>query len=85
MSFKLETSTQRRGGRVKRQPEWVSLFADLLRKKRSNIQFGYVVRLPWDTKGIASRESLRLIVESWRAMRPLLDAIRPTAAGSASA
>lgn len=75
MDFRLETSQPRGVGRVKRQPEWVELFAELLRRKRSNIQFGYVVHLPWGTKGIDSRESLRLIVESWGALKPLLDAV----------
>lgn len=76
MDFKLETSQLRYVGRVKRQPEWVGVFAELLRRKRSNIQFGYVVYLPWGTKGIDSRQSLRLIAESWGAMKPLLDAVR---------
>lgn len=76
MNFNLETSLPRRVGRVKRQPEWVTLFAELLRKKRSNIQFGYEVFLPWGTKGVDSRESLRLIAESWGAMKPVLDAVR---------
>ena len=76
MEFKLETSQPRRAGRVKRQPEWVGLFIELLRRKRSNIQFGYAVCLPWGTKGIDSRESLRLIAEGWGAMKPLLDAVR---------
>jgi hypothetical protein len=67
---------------VKRQPEWVGLFAEPLRRKRSNIQFGYIVYLPWGTKGIDSRESLRLIAESWEALKPLLDAVTGTAASS---
>lgn len=61
---------------VKRQREWVWLFAELLDRKRSNIQFGYQVCLPWATKGIESRESLRLIAESWGVLQPLLDAVR---------
>jgi hypothetical protein len=76
LSFKLETSQPRRRDRVKRQPEWIGLFAELLRRKRSNIQFAYALYLPWRTKGIASRESLRLIAESWLAMKPLLDVVR---------
>ena len=76
MSFNLETSEPRDAGRVKRQPEWVALFAELLRTKRSNIQFGYVAYLPWGTKGLDSRDSLRLIAESWCAMEPLLDRVR---------
>ncbi len=76
LTFRLETSQPRSSGRVKRQPEWVELFASLPRRKRSNIQFQYRVHLPWGTKGLNSRDSLRLIVESWSAMKPLLDALR---------
>jgi hypothetical protein len=49
MYFALDISKPRRAGRVKRQLEWTELFADLLRGKRANIQFGYVARLPWET------------------------------------
>jgi hypothetical protein len=63
-------------GPVKHRPEWTQLFADLLGRKRANIQFGYVVNLPWEMKGMDSRDSLRLIAESWSAMRPLLNAVR---------
>jgi hypothetical protein len=76
IAFKLETSQPRGGGSVRHQPEWVTLFAEILLRKRSNIQFGYVVRLLWRTKGIGSRESLRLIADSWGAMKPLLDVFR---------
>lgn len=76
LQFKLETCQRLGGGHVKRQLEWVTLFAELLRRKRSNIQFGYMVHLPWGTKGIDSRESLGLIAESWRALKPVLDAVR---------
>lgn len=76
MEFKLETSQPRQAGRVKQQPEWVGLLAELLRRKRSNVQFGYVVYMPWKTKGISSQKSLDLIAESWGAMKPLLDAVR---------
>ena len=75
MTFRLETS-QAGGGRVKRQLEWGRVFAELLRRKRSNIQFGYAVCLPWGTKGIDSRESLGLIAECWGALKPLLDVVR---------
>jgi hypothetical protein len=82
LSFKLETSQPRRRDRVKRQPGWIELFAELLRRKRSNIQFAYALYLPWRTKGIASRESLRLIAESWLAMKPLLDVVRSPGHGA---
>jgi len=76
LTFRLETSQPRNGQRVKHQPEWVELFAALPRQKRSNMQFQYRVRLPWGMKGLDTRESLRLIVESWSALEPLLDALR---------
>ena len=76
MVFKLETSQPKGSGQVKRQPEWVELFAELLQGKRANIQFGYAVHLPWGTKGLDSRNSLRLIAESWLAMEPLLSTVR---------
>ena len=77
LDFKLETChTGGDKARVKRQPEWVKLFAELLSRKKANIQFGYVVHLPWGTKGLDSRESLALIVESWQALKPLLDTVR---------
>lgn len=74
--FALETSRPTGRGPVKHQPEWVTLFASLLRNKRSNLQFGYLVRWPWETRGLASRVALQLIAESWRALRPLLDRLR---------
>jgi len=76
MDFKLETSLPRQLGKVKRQPEWLNLFSMLLAHKRSNIQFGYAIKLPWGTKGLDQRESLELISKSWCAMKPLLDIIR---------
>lgn len=87
MSFRLETSQPdvRRGSgkrdrdRVKPQPEWVRLFVELAKEKKSNIQFQYRVQLPWGTKGLDSRESLNLIVDSWLALMPLLDALRKDA------
>ena len=80
MDFKLETChSDVDSGRVKCQPEWVQLFAELLRSKRANIQFGYVVHLPRETKGLDTRESLGLIVESWHALEPVLDMVRGNA------
>ena len=80
MDFKLETChSDGDGSHVKRQPEWVQLFAELLRSKRANIQFGYVVHLPWDTKGLDTRESLALILESWHALEPVLHAVHGNA------
>ena len=74
--FKLETSQPRGAGPIKHRPEWIRLFADLLLRKRANIQFGYVANLPRGMKGLDSRDSVRLVAESWSAMTPLLNAVR---------
>jgi hypothetical protein len=76
LTFRLETSQPRGKGGVKPQPEWVELFARLPRQKRSNIQFQYRVHLEWGTPGLDTRESLQLIVQSWTALAPMLDALR---------
>ena len=59
VGFDLSTSVPCRSGAVKHRPEWVGVFAELLRTKRGNVQFGYVVQMPWRTKGLRSRQSLR--------------------------
>jgi len=76
LRFKLETSQHRHAGRVKHQIQWTTLFGELLREKHSNIQFGYRAILPSEMKGLDGRKSLQLIVESWRAIKPLLDVVR---------
>jgi hypothetical protein len=72
--FKLDTSSG--AGPVKRQFEWTELFSKLLRAKRANIQFQYMVILPWGVGGLDTRESLDLIIEGWTALTPLLDVAR---------
>jgi hypothetical protein len=79
VEFDLETSQNSRGEkRVKTQVEWLDLFASLIRGKApgTNIQFGYRVYLPWEMRGLNSRESLRMIAEGWWAMKPVLDVVR---------
>lgn len=79
VAFDIRTSQPRGAGRVKTQPEWVELFAKLTRSKRSNVQFGYVVVLPWGTPGLDSRKALGLIVDAWYALEPLLSRLsRPS-------
>jgi hypothetical protein len=76
LKFRLETSQPKQVDAVRRQPEWVNTFAELTRKKRSNIQFQYRVELTWgETRGLDSRKSLKLIVDGWMALKPLLDAL----------
>lgn len=76
LRFKLETSQPRSADRVKSQPQWSALFADMLKQKRANVQFQYRVTLPFTMRGMDTRDSIELIVEGWLALTPLLDAIR---------
>jgi hypothetical protein len=72
--FKLDTTSG--AGPVKRQFEWTELFSRLVRAKRANIQFQYMVIFPWDFRGLGTRHSLQLIVDGWTALAPLLDVAR---------
>jgi hypothetical protein len=72
--FKLDTSSG--AGPVKRQFEWTELFSKSLGAKRANIQFQYMVILPWGLRGLDRRHSLELIVDGWTALAPLLDVAR---------
>lgn len=76
LSFRLETSQLKRSHGVKPQAEWARTFAELARNKRSNIQFQYRFEFGWgETPGLDTRRSLKLIVDAWTALRPLLDAL----------
>lgn len=86
MLFNLETSQPSRSGLVKHQPEWLALFAALLKgTPRSNIQFGYVVRLPWTVPALRSRTALDVIARGWCSLAPLLGVIRGTSGAGAAA
>jgi hypothetical protein len=76
LALRLETSISRRIGPVKLQPEWLDLFALLLQRKHSNIQFGYWWKLPWPTRRLETRKSLEVIADGWCALAPLLDVVR---------
>lgn len=66
------------GGGTKYQPEWVSLFVSLIRRRVSNIEFRYVARLPWTLEALKTRQAVSIIAEAWCATKPLLDFVRDT-------
>ncbi len=72
LRFNLETSLASSGNRVKQQTQWASTLLEVLKNKQSNIQIGYEVHIPWEVKGLDTRESLNLIAEAWCALEPLL-------------
>jgi hypothetical protein len=79
--FTLHTPV-RGGGPVTYDPRWAGFFADLLARKRGNVQFGYVVALPHGMRGLASRRSLDLLIQAWWSLEPVLRILRqPGSAG----
>lgn len=78
LTFRLETTQVKRArGHPKPQHEWVQLYASLPLKKRSNMQFEYQVHLPWGTPGLDKAEAVELVADSWCALKPFLDALKP--------
>ena len=58
---------------IKYQPEWIDAIYNLLTHKRSNIQFGLMMRFDNACPVIRSPAAVDLIADSWKAMRPILD------------
>jgi hypothetical protein len=56
--------------------EWARLFAELLKKKQANIQFGYEIKLPWGMPGLNTRKAVAMIADGWCSLKPLLDVLR---------
>ena len=63
---------------VKYQPEWVHSLFHILANKRSNIQIGIATRFDYSCPRIRSPEAVDIFVESWLAMRPVIDFARPS-------
>lgn len=76
LRFTLHAVVRAAGGQARYDSRWAALFADLLARKRGNVQFGYAVALPHGMRGLASRTSLDLLVRAWWSMEPLLRVLR---------
>lgn len=60
---------------VKYQPQWIESLFNLLVNKRSNVQFGIEVELPYSSSIVRSAKVTDLFVDAWKAMSPLLDLV----------
>lgn len=69
----LRTMTGCRKAGVKCQPEWVDTAYHLLTHKRSNIQLGVTVHFQYSCNRVRSPKVVDLFVDTWVALRPLLD------------
>ena len=58
---------------LRHQPMWLEALYELLTNKRTNIQMGIEVHLPYTAKVMRSPGALDVMVEAWVAMKPLLD------------
>lgn len=72
VSFDLAATLPGWHGKVKHQPEWLDLFMQLLKNKRSNLQFGYEIRLPYSDAKLRGVGALDVIAKAWGALRPVL-------------
>lgn len=78
LSFDLRTAfparrSRKRGLRVQEQPQWLESAYNLLKEKRSNIQWGVGVYVGYDECEIQNtRAVLKLISGAWIALEPLL-------------
>jgi hypothetical protein len=80
LDFDLRTIAPMGRGRVKVQQEWVHALYAVLSRKRSNLQMGIGINLPYGDRRVRSKEAIDLIAESWIACKPFLDAILRDAA-----
>jgi hypothetical protein len=60
---------------VKYQPQWIESLFNLLVYKRSNVQFGIEVELPYSSSIVRSAKVTDLFVDAWKAMSPLLELV----------
>lgn len=61
------------GSDLKHQPMWFEAICGLLAGKRTNIQLGLEVRLPYAAPVMQKAGALEVMVDAWIASRPMLD------------
>lgn len=59
--------------KVKYQPQWCDSIYELLANKKSNIQFGVVLRFDYGCPIVQSEQAVGLFAEAFQAMSPLID------------
>lgn len=76
VSFDLRATVPGARGKVKYQPGWLEVFVGLLNQKKSNLQFGYEIRLPYLARQMRDDRALAIIGKAWEALRPVLNALK---------
>jgi hypothetical protein len=63
-------------GRVKQQPQWLRAVYDLLKKRRSNLQFQIGADFPYDRCNVVATPQVKdAAVSVWLACKPLVQAV----------
>lgn len=63
-------------GPLKHQPGWLECIFSLLTNKRTNMQWGIEMHCPHSEKGMQSAKALDIMVDTWIAMKPLMDFVK---------
>jgi hypothetical protein len=75
LDFDLRTAFPVGRGRVKHQPQWLNAALEVMKRRRSNIQFQAWLRVPYAQGVTDSREILDIVAHGWLACRPLMRAV----------
>ena len=76
--FDIRTSlpSMREKQAIKPQIEWLDAVFNIMRNKKSNIQFQIGVKFPYSKDGeTTKKEADQLIVDSWISCKPFIDAV----------
>jgi hypothetical protein len=76
VDFDLRTAMRSRASRVKLQPEWVAAVFNAIAHKKSNLQLGVGIQLPYTNGTLATPDAVDLIASCWMSCRPFLKALK---------
>ena len=68
----LRTVVKKGQSGTKYQPEWATAIYAVLTRKKSNIQLGFEVQMPYEAPAVRTKGAVDLFVDSWKAMEPVL-------------
>jgi hypothetical protein len=63
-------------GPLKYQPGWLECIFELLVNKRTNMQWAIELHCPHSEKVMQSVEAIDIMVDTWIAMKPLMDFVK---------
>lgn len=73
LSVDLRTIVPGRRKEAKFQPEWIRAIYQVMTRKQSNIQLGFVIRFPYSCSRVRSAAAVDLFADAWKAMSPIVN------------